>query len=383
MRRSLTLCRAGLTAAASVILITACGGLGESQSASSTSAGTSSGALRDTSGSSEFCAGVQELMTRFASGSTSIDPDFREQVFQQIVAKTRAIEPPAEIAPDWAALTDELDKLSQTYTNINVRDPSQAAAAQELKDQTTASFIKMETYLTSQCGIDSNGPGSRVVFVGDFETGNFSQWSQCQNRVYSGLCTDMPADFYGMQIINSHARQGQYAARFELREGDNPSWGGGERAEVARYKESTVREGDERWFEFSLMFDPAFPVVNDEYFMVMQWHGRNDLPPPMGIEVQGDGQLVLTSHFPEGPPMVIGDIARGQWVDYVVHAKFSQARETGWAEVYRNGVLVIPRQSRATMNSNYDYLKMGLYRDGHGAKPTAVMWADRFGITAP
>jgi hypothetical protein len=224
--------------------------------------------------------------------------------------------------------------------------------------------------------------GGWVVFVGDFEFGDFGQWTQCQNRVYSGPCKDMAVEFYGMQVLGGNARQGQYAARFELRDGDHPEWGGGERAEVARYGSGRVHEGDERWYEFSLMFDPSFPVQTSKSVMVMQWHGADDLPPPLGLEVQGEGQLVLSSLFPEGPSMVIGDIARGQWVDYVVHAKFSKASETGWVEVYRNGVLTVPRHARANMNSDADYLKMGLYRNTQETS-TAVMWADGMRITAP
>jgi Polysaccharide lyase len=224
--------------------------------------------------------------------------------------------------------------------------------------------------------------GSRVVFVGDFEKG-FTQWSQCQTRAFSGLCADMPGDFYGMRVVGRGARQGAYAARFELRPGDNPQWGGGERAEVSRYKEGTVHEGDERWYEFSLKFDQAFPPVTGKYLMVMQWHGRNDLPPPMALEVQDGGTLLLTGHSPEGPSMVIGDIARGRWVDYVIHARFSHDLAAGWAEVYRDGVLAVPRHARANMNSGFDYLKLGLYRDGHSTRSTAVMWADGVLITAP
>jgi hypothetical protein len=102
----------------------------------------------------------------------------------------------------------------------------------------------------------------------------------------------------------------------------------------------------------------------------------------MSLEVQGAGTLVLTGHIPDAPTMVIGDIARGQWVDYVVHAVFSRSSGTGWAEVYRNGVLAVPRHPRANMNSDFNYLKMGLYRDGR-ATSTAVLWADGMRVTAP
>jgi hypothetical protein len=223
--------------------------------------------------------------------------------------------------------------------------------------------------------------GPQELFVGNFETGNFRQWTQCQNRRYSGSCSGMPAGFYGMQIVQGGAREGQYCARFELRDGDLPRWGGGERAEAARYKNARVREGLERWYEFSLKFDPAFPSEPSGYLMVMQWHGSDRKPPPMAVEVVGD-QLVLTGRSPAAPPMVIGDIARNQWVDYVVHAKFGRTTETGWAEVYRNGVLTVPRHARTNMNSKFDYLKVGIYRDS-AATSTAGLWLDGVRVTAP
>jgi hypothetical protein len=223
--------------------------------------------------------------------------------------------------------------------------------------------------------------GSRVIFVGDFETGDFSQWSQCQNRRYSGSCKGERVEFYGMQVVGD-AREGRHAARFELRDGDNPQWGGGERAEVARYDRGRVHEGDERWYEFSLRFDASFPAVDGAYLIVMQWHGPYNASPPMSLEVRGAGTLVLTGHIPDAPEMVIGDIARGEWVDYVVHATFSRSATTGWAEVYRNGVVAVPRHPRASMIDHSNYLKMGIYRDWN-AEPTAVMWADGLRVTAP
>ncbi len=226
--------------------------------------------------------------------------------------------------------------------------------------------------------------GGRLIFVGDFETGDFSQWTQCQSRRYSGSCKGEGTEFYGMRVTPDDRRQGAYAARFEVRDGDKPSWGGGERAEVARYNTGRVHEGDERWYEFSLKFDPTFPAtVGGGFLMVMQWHSGGDGTPPMALEVAGDGQLVLTGHTPGAPaPMVIGDISRGQWIDYVVHAKFSRSAGTGFAEVFRNGALAVPMHPRVNMESHSNYLKMGIYRD-YRATTTAVMWADGMRVTAP
>jgi hypothetical protein len=223
--------------------------------------------------------------------------------------------------------------------------------------------------------------GSRVVFVGDFETGDFSQWTQCQNRRFSGRCKSDHVEFYGMRVVGGTAvHQGHHAARFELRNGDKPKWSEGERAEVARYNKGMVREGDERWYQFSLRFSRTFPVVTGRYLVVMQWHGDNNRPPPMSLSVQGNGRLVLAGNSVGAPTKVIGDIARGQWVDYVVHVKFSRTR--GWAEVWRNGIKTVPLHVRANMDSATNYLKTGLYRDVH-EKATAVMWVDGLRVTAP
>ena len=223
--------------------------------------------------------------------------------------------------------------------------------------------------------------GSHVIFVGDYETGDFSQWTHCQNRKHSAACSRRLESFYGMRVEETIARQGRYAARYEVRNGDSPSWGGGERAEVARYDIGRVYEGDERWYEFSLMFDGAFPAVTGDFFVVMQWHAGTG-PPPMSLMVDAQGRLVLDGSGPDAPTTVIGDIARGQWVDYVLHVQFGRSIANGWAEVYRNGVLAVPRHARDNMSSRSNYLKMGIYRDPRETT-TAVMWQDGLRVTAP
>lgn len=223
--------------------------------------------------------------------------------------------------------------------------------------------------------------GSRLVFAGDFETGDFSQWTQCQSRRYSGSCKSKRVAFYGMSVVADDHRQGAYAARFELRDGDKPHWGGGERSELARYDVGRVHAGDERWYEFSLKFDQAFPADNGTFLTVVQWHSDGNGGSPMALLVQG-GQLFLGGKAPGAPSILIGDIARGEWVDYVVHARFSRSAQTGFAEVYRNGAVAVPMHARANMVDHSDYLKMGIYRDDT-ATATAVMWADGMRVTAP
>jgi hypothetical protein len=81
----------------------------------------------------------------------------------------------------------------------------------------------------------------------------------------------------------------------------------------------------------------------------------------MALLIRG-GQLFLGGEAPGAPSILIGDIARGEWVDYVVHARFSRSAQTGFAEVYRNRAVAVPMHARANMVDHSDYLKAGFYR---------------------
>jgi hypothetical protein len=222
--------------------------------------------------------------------------------------------------------------------------------------------------------------GSRVVFVGDYETGDAGQWKTCQSRGYNGSCTGGGA-FYGMQILGGgEQRQGNYAARYEVRNGDVPNFGGGERVEVAQDARALVREGDERWYEFSLKFDAGFANPTGDYFILMQWHGDGGAP-PLALMVGTSGQLLLSNNV-TGKTTDIGPIQRGAWADYVLHVKFSEKPSVGWAEVYQNGALVVPRHQRATLSQGPCYLKQGIYRSS-AETSTAVVWQDGLRVTAP
>jgi hypothetical protein len=223
--------------------------------------------------------------------------------------------------------------------------------------------------------------GSTLVFTGDFETGDFSQWTQCQNRSFSDRCAGYGGSFYGARVVDQGARQGKYAARFEVRNGDDPSWGGGERSEIAAYGAAEVHEGDERWYQFSLKFAQDFPDVTGNFFIVMQWHAGHGQP-PMALEVSRDGDLLLKNNHTDNETRVIGKIERGKWVDYVLHVKFARKKQDGWAEVYQNGELVVPRHARSSMSSDRDYLKMGIYR-AKSERSDAVLWVDGVRVTAP
>lgn len=234
-----------------------------------------------------------------------------------------------------------------------------------------------------------------ALWAGSWETGNTSQWSGCQRS----------AD-YSIQIQSNLVREGARAARFEVRDGDNPI-GSGERSECQ--KGSGEVEGSERWYSWSTYFAPDFPVSNSTsgWATFTQWHADASTgSPPVGLYLEG-GRMVLKLHRQSSPASYLGIITpwgmdfasnRGRWIDFNMRVKWSGSDSVGWAELWVDGVkqrmnwpsggnaaayggLNSYRVTGRTLVPGYGaYIKQGFYRcvclDG-----TAVIYHDGFTTT--
>jgi hypothetical protein len=216
--------------------------------------------------------------------------------------------------------------------------------------------------------------GAVEVYRSDWSGHDFSRWTTCQNRQYDGPCSGYDGRFYGASIRDSGRAGHGAAVRFEVRDGDVPDFGGGERSELALHGDGDVREGDERWYRVSWRFDEDFPVPTGNFCLIMQWHSGHGSP-PLAINVNGRGRLELVNNVIDGYDRDIGPIQRGRWVQYLLHVRFSNDPEQGGAEVWVDGELAVPWTSRPTMNSEANFLKTGIYRARSDAT-TAVLWQD-------
>jgi hypothetical protein len=207
----------------------------------------------------------------------------------------------------------------------------------------------------------SGSTTSTVVWRGDFETGNISQWSHAQMVSPDRL-----------QVVPSPVRQGQYALKVTVKQGDDPIDSSGNRNELVRM--TNEPEGSEYYYGWSTMFAPDFPAPAT-WQLFTQWHhsGSNGSPP---VEfVINNGYLILRCSQTEvwRAPMV-----RGVWNDFAFHAKWSPNSSVGFVELYLNGKLVLPKKYCATQFSGQtNYLKFGLYRNDTIA-PTGVLYHDNF-----
>lgn len=225
--------------------------------------------------------------------------------------------------------------------------------------------------------------GGRQVFLGDWETGDFSQWGVCQSKLVNGQCRGVGRGNANMMITEApDVRQGRYAARFTVRPGDVPNFGGGERSEVqSNAPGALVREGDERWYEWSVQYPQDMPDVRGRFFIILQWHSSSGSP-PLAIDLSKGTVDIGGDGVRSAPRRTIGPIRRGEWVDYVLRVKFSKNKDTGFVEAWENGQQTVQRTPRATMVDGENYLKQGIYRST-SSSGTVNLTMDGLRVTAP
>jgi hypothetical protein len=216
--------------------------------------------------------------------------------------------------------------------------------------------------------------GLTKLFADSFD-GGFGSWSTCQNAFMNSGCEDIGSAGHALGLVDGLS--GGKAAKFVVRPGDVPDFGGGERSEVAAHEDAMLtRSGDERWYEFSLRFAEDFPdPVDGSWFIVMQWHSGSGSP-PLALEVSPDGELYVGGEG--GPKKVIGPVRRGEWVNYALNVGFGSS---GFVEAWENGERTVERHERQTMSSDENYFKMGIYR-GNEDDSTAEVWFDDLRVYA-
>jgi hypothetical protein len=160
MRRTLTVCRDGLAVTAAAVLLTACGGSDDDSSSSESASETTSASESSADAAdSEFCtdaAAIQERVT--ATFDAQSDPATLPQALQEAATAVRDVEPPEEIAADWATLADGIDQIAQALANVDMNDPNAAATLQtelaELQQDVGAASASVGAYLRDECGLD-------------------------------------------------------------------------------------------------------------------------------------------------------------------------------------------------------------------------------------
>ncbi|QSQ27496.1 heparin lyase I family protein [Pyxidicoccus parkwayensis] len=204
--------------------------------------------------------------------------------------------------------------------------------------------------------------GSSVVWVGDFETNSRSQWSSAQM---------VSAD--RLAIVSSPLRQGRYALKATVKQGDDPINASGNRNELVRMTREPV--GSEYYYRWSTMFDSTYPSAK-AWQLFAQWHHEGDSgSPPVEFDVYGE-ELRLNIGGSPGTIVWRAPLVRGKWLDFIFHVRWSPDSSVGFVELYLNGQLVLPKRNIATQFPGMlNYLKVGLYRNETIAQ-TGIVYHD-------
>jgi hypothetical protein len=221
---------------------------------------------------------------------------------------------------------------------------------------------------------------------GDFETGSFAQWLDGGGiQALQG-----PAD-----VVQDRVRDGAYAARFEVRPNSDPNADGGDRSELLY--DTQEDEGDESWWAWSTYFGDDFNPNPDTHWNIFtQWHHNgstgqanvnfevNTRYAPWKIQMRTfGGQADKNQQI-----FLLADLERNRWYDFVFHVRWAPDN-TGFVEVWLNGVPVVPLTHRPTTYAGEGvYLKQGLYRGPSGLTSALYLDGTRRGtsfddVTAP
>ncbi|MET0401012.1 MAG: heparin lyase I family protein [Cystobacter sp.] len=205
---------------------------------------------------------------------------------------------------------------------------------------------------------------SGVVWRADFETNDRSQWDRTQM---------VSAD--RLAVVSSPTRQGNYALKATVKQGDDPINSSGNRNELV--KMTNEPSGSEYYYRWSTMFAADFPSARTWQLFTQWHHSGSSGSPPVEFYVYGEEVRLNIG----GDPGVIvwkTPLVRGKWHDFVFHVKWSANASVGFVELYYNGALVLPKRYIATQFSGQvNYLKVGLYRNDTVA-PTGVVYHDNW-----
>lgn len=172
-----------------------------------------------------------------------------------------------------------------------------------------------------------------------------AQWIGFQGKPLGRrTCFQLSCARHNLRLVRSPTRDGSFAARFEVRDRDNP-FGSDERAEVQG--RPTGQVNSRRWYTWSVYLPANFNPrgANAGRFMyLMQW-AVEDGASPLGLTVdrghltlqvleQSRPGRIVSAYRPWGVPL---RSIRGRWVDFAMFVRWSTGN-AGQVQIWVDGV---------------------------------------------
>ena len=196
--------------------------------------------------------------------------------------------------------------------------------------------------------------------VFDFQTGNLSQWA----RVHGGSPT--------VTDEKPHPKW-PLSCRFHVNDGVRASWDSGEQVRCEVTQDGTgnatgnITRNTDQWYGWSTWW-PNDLTSPASWLIPVQWHHTgNTGQPPLAIRVTPKLTTPRLQVTTAGADYDLGQIAKGQWTDYVMRSLFHDDPGIARLTFKVNGTTVVNNQPVSTLLPDGKggvqglYLKMGLY----------------------
>ncbi|SNT03803.1 hypothetical protein SAMN06893096_11422 [Geodermatophilus pulveris] len=168
MRSPAALLRPALAAAA-VVLLTACGGSGESDPdaapgtpAPAASSSAPAGSAAPDPAAQAFCGELTSAFTELQGALGLAAPEDVAGRLPEVLTRLERVEAPAGIAADWAALLDGLGRLADTAGTLDLGTPegrqAYAQAEAEIGQELVPAQSALTDYVGANCGLTSASP---------------------------------------------------------------------------------------------------------------------------------------------------------------------------------------------------------------------------------
>jgi Polysaccharide lyase len=170
----------------------------------------------------------------------------------------------------------------------------------------------------------TTGDDGEILWRGDFETGDLSQWEDAQQ-----------VDEDKITVVDDPVREGDNAARFEVEPDDNI----GDTAPRAELTASLhEQEGEDRYYRWFSYFPDDFPTDYDEEFVTFtQWRATDESEAYTAFMVWGDEVELHRDGERWSAPL-----EKDTWHEFIYHVKWSPDPDVGFIELWYDGELVLP-----------------------------------------
>lgn len=219
----------------------------------------------------------------------------------------------------------------------------------------------------------ASAAGTTLLKVADFETGDLTQLGMQKAQEDS------------ITLVTSPVRAGKYAAKTLLRASD-PEVNKGQRAEFSDGKRGTKIEMEkDYWYGLSIFVPEDFVAPVKSNAVLFQWHTQQGGPSPvLSIRVQGNEWLVNCNATEKRRTLARLPLVKGQWTDWVVHARWS-AKADGFWTIWKDGAEVVNERDIITQYPEElgPYAKFGQYHSVDEKAPQNVVLFDEYRVAGP